>query len=103
MPYGLLTGYKKASYTIKTKGKVNVVVKSACRVGLKDGTIIKRLYLYYLFLKPYWGKPDVRNFREGAENVYDGRIRNPPHKPKGCVIRKLSALGSARLCSTRLC
>ncbi len=30
-----------------------------------------------LSLKPYWGKPDVRNFREGAGNVGDGWTRNP--------------------------
>ena len=28
-----------------------------------------------LALKPYWGKPDVRNFREGDGNV--GIIRSP--------------------------
>jgi len=91
VPKGLLTGNKKASPTIKTKDKVNGVERFVCRVGLKDQSTFKSLYLYHLFLKPYWGKPDVRNFREGAENVYDGRIRNPPHIPKGCVIRKLSA------------
>jgi hypothetical protein len=41
-------------------------------------------------LKPYWGKPDVRNFRGGAGNVNHGGIRNPLHKSKECMIRKLS-------------
>jgi hypothetical protein len=86
----------------KTKGRINVVARSACRVELKEIAIIKRPYLYDLFLKPYRGKPDVRNFREGAENVYDGGTRNPPHISKECVIRKFSTIGSARLHSTRL-
>ena len=33
-------------------------------------------------LKPYWGKPNVRNFREGAGNVSYGGIRNPLHNRK---------------------
>jgi len=54
---------------IKAKGKVNAFEKSVCRIGLKVRSNVRRLYLYYLFLKPYRGKPDVRNFREGAGNV----------------------------------
>ena len=30
-----------------------------------------------LSLKPYWGKPAVRNFREGAGTVDQGWTRNP--------------------------
>jgi len=30
-----------------------------------------------LSLKPYWGKPDVRNFREGAGTVGHGWTRTP--------------------------
>ena len=30
-----------------------------------------------LSLKPYWGKPAVRNFREGAGTVNHGWTRNP--------------------------
>jgi hypothetical protein len=33
-------------------------------------------------LKPYWGKPTVRNFRGGAGNVRDGRTRTPLHISK---------------------
>ena len=33
-------------------------------------------------LKPYWGKPTVRNFRGGAGNVRDGRTRTPLHTSK---------------------
>src|SRR5262249_7567786 len=33
-------------------------------------------------LKPDWGKPTVRNFRGGAGNVSDGRIRTPLHRSK---------------------
>jgi hypothetical protein len=33
-------------------------------------------------LKPYWGKPTVRNFRGGAGNVRDGRTRTPLHASK---------------------
>ena len=40
-------------------------------------------------LKPYWGKPDVRNFREGTGNVDDGGTRNPLRNRKGAG-RKLS-------------
>jgi hypothetical protein len=38
-------------------------------------------------LEPYWGKPDVRNLREGAGNVDDGGTRNPPYISKEYVIR----------------
>jgi hypothetical protein len=38
-------------------------------------------------LEPYRGKPDVRNLREGAGNVDDGGIRNPPYISKEYVIR----------------
>src|SRR5882672_11752590 len=33
-------------------------------------------------LKPYWGKPTVRNFRGGVGNVRDGRTRTPLHLSK---------------------
>ena len=64
--------------------------KPVCMVGLKGGFGSKRLYLYYLSLKPYWGKPNVRNFREGTGNVGHGGTRNPLHNRKGAG-RKLSA------------
>jgi len=57
--------------------------KPVCRVGLKGGPVSKRLYLYYLSLEPYWGKPNVRNFREGTGNVGHGGTRNPLHNRKG--------------------
>ena len=38
-------------------------------VELKGELGFRRPYLYYLSLKPYWGKPNVRNFREGTGNV----------------------------------
>jgi hypothetical protein len=41
-----------------------------------------------LALKPYWGKPDVRNFREGDGNV--GIIRSPV---RAISLPDLSALG----------
>ena len=63
--------------------------KPVCMVGLKGGTVSKRLNLYYLSLKPYWGKPNVRNFREGTGNVDDGGTRNPLRNRKGAG-RKLS-------------
>jgi hypothetical protein len=63
--------------------------KPVCRVGLKGGTGSRRHNLYYLSLEPYWGKPDVRNFREGAGNVSHGGTMNPPHIPKGCVSETL--------------
>jgi len=59
----------RTSLMIKAKDRVNAFVKPICRVGLKGRTNVRRSYLYYLFLKPYRGKPDVRNFREGAGNV----------------------------------
>jgi hypothetical protein len=57
-------------------------------------------------LKPYWGKPAVRNFRGGDGNV--GIIRSPvrasalPDYEKGIAIRSASslALGTAR-CTTK--
>jgi hypothetical protein len=48
--------------------------KPVCRVGLKGGPVNKRLYLYYLSLKPYWGKPNVRNFRGGTGNIEAARV-----------------------------
>jgi len=51
-------------------------------------------------LKPYWGKPTVRNFREGAGNVGYGRTRTPLRNRKS-GDRKLPTYGCARLCSTR--
>jgi hypothetical protein len=51
-------------------------------------------------LKPYWGKPTVRNFREGAGNVGYGRTRTPLRDRKS-GDRKLPTYGCARLCSTR--
>jgi hypothetical protein len=43
--------------------------KPVCGVELKGDFGLRRPYLYYLSLKPYWGKPNVRNFREGAGDV----------------------------------
>lgn len=74
---------------IRAKDKVKLAVKPVCRVGLKGDIASRRLYLYDLFLKPYWGKPNVRNFREGTGNVDDGGIRNPLCNRKGAG-RKLS-------------
>jgi hypothetical protein len=79
----------RASFAIGAKGKVKVVVDPACWIGLKRSAISRRLYLYDLFLKPYWGKPNVRNFREGTGNVDDGGTRNPLRNRKGAG-RKLS-------------
>jgi hypothetical protein len=58
-------------------------------------------------LKPYWGKPAVRNFRGGDGNV--GIIRSPvraialPDYEKGVAIRSASslALGTARYTAKR--
>jgi hypothetical protein len=47
-------------------------------------------------LKPYWGKPAIRNFRGGNGNV--GIIRSPvraialPDYEKGVAIRSASSL-----------
>lgn len=72
---------------IEAKDIVNAYVTPVCGVELKGGASDRRPYLYYLFLEPYWGKPDVRNLREGAGNVDDGGTRNPPYISKECVIR----------------
>jgi len=40
-------------------------------------------------LKPYWGKPTVRNFRVGAGNVRDGRTRTPLHISKEWRVETL--------------
>jgi len=90
-----------ASRWIGAKGKVKLSVSPVCWVELKGTTGSRRLYLYDLFLKPYWGKPDVRNFREGTGNVGDGETRIPLHNRKGAG-RKLFTLDRARLSSTRL-
>ena len=66
--------------------------------GLKDLKRSRRLNLYDLSLKPYWGKPDVRNFREGTGNVDYGGPRNPLHIPKGCK----SVTICLRLCAPEL-
>ena len=52
-------------------------------------------------LKPYWGKPAVRNFREGRGNVMHGLMPTLPRSPKGRIQRKALAYTSARLISTR--
>ena len=72
-----------AFFGIGAKGKVEVVLKPACRIGLKGDIVSRRLYLYDLFLEPYWGKLNVRNFREGTGNVDDGGTRNPLCNRKG--------------------
>ncbi len=54
----------------------------------------------HLCLKPYRGKPAVRNFRGGGGNVSYGRNRIPLHNRKG-EDRSLPAYGCARLHSTR--
>jgi len=64
--------------------------KLVCRVGLKGGNGSRRPDRYDLSLKPYWGKPNVRNFREGTGNVDHGGTRNPPYNRKD-ASRKLSA------------
>ncbi len=75
---------------IGAKDKVKVAVKPVRRIGLKGDAVSRRLYLYDLFLKPYWGKPNVRNFREGTGNVDYGGTRIPLRNRKG-ADRKLSA------------
>jgi hypothetical protein len=72
---------------IKAKDIVNASAESVCGVELKGRASDRRLYLYYLFLEPYRGKPDVRNLREGAGNVDDGGTRTPPYISKEYVIR----------------
>lgn len=67
-----------------------MAVNPVCRIGLKGDAVSRRLYLYDLFLKPYWGKPNVRNFREGTGNVDYGGTRIPLRNRKG-ADRKLSA------------
>ena len=52
-------------------------------------------------LKPYWGKPAVRNFRGGAGNVRHGLMPICHDAPKGGSHRKALAYTSARLLSTR--
>ena len=42
-----------------------------------------------LALKPYRGKPAVRNFREDAGNVGHGRIRHPLHISKEWMTETL--------------
>jgi hypothetical protein len=78
---------------IGAKGKVKAVVQPPCRIGLKGEAVSRRLYLYDLFLKPYWGtywgKPNVRNFGEGTGNVDYGGTRIPLRNRKG-ADRKLS-------------
>jgi hypothetical protein len=49
-----------------------------------------RLIRRHLSLKPYWGKLNVRNFREDAGNVDDGRTRHPLRNRKS-GDRKLPA------------
>ncbi len=68
---------------IRAKDKVKLAMKPECRIGLKGDIANRRLYLYDLFLKPYWGKPNVRNFREGTGNVDDGGTRIPLRNRKG--------------------
>ena len=76
--------------------------KPVCLAGLKGGTDNRRPNLYYLSLEPYWGKPDVRNFREGAGNVSHGGTRNPSHIPKGCEsVTLLLKLRAPALYSTK--
>ncbi len=75
--------------------------KPVCRVGLKGKSGCRRPYLYYLSLKPYWGKPNVRNFRGGTGNVNYGGTRNPSHISKECVPETLHLrLGAPELYST---
>ena len=63
--------------------------KPECGVELKGDFGFRRPYLYDLSLKPYWGKPNVRNFREGTGNVDYGGTRIPLRNRKGAG-RKLS-------------
>jgi hypothetical protein len=75
--------------------------KPVCRIGLKGKSGCRRPYLYYLSLKPYWGKLNVRNFRGGTGNVNYGGIRNPSHISKECVSETLHLrLGAPELYST---
>src|SRR5216683_6045759 len=69
-------------------------------LDLRPGTGRVELIEETLSLKPYWGKPTVRNFREGAGNVGYGRTRTPLRNRKS-GDRELPTYGCARLCSTR--
>jgi hypothetical protein len=52
-------------------------------------------------LKPYWGKPAVRNFREGGRNVVHGLMPICHEAPKGGHKRKALAYTAARFFSTQ--
>jgi len=52
-------------------------------------------------LKPYWGKPAVRNFREGRGDVMHGLMPICHEARKGRTQRKALAYTSARLISTQ--
>jgi len=75
--------------------------KPACRIGLKGKFGCRRPYVYYLSLKPYCAKLNVRNFRGSTGNVNYGGIRNPSHISKECVPETLHlGLGAPELYST---
>src|SRR5882724_2595994 len=53
-------------------------------------------------LKPYWGKPAVRNFRGGRGKPDVGPDDRLPRRPKGLHTLEVIGLIISRLCSTRL-
>ena len=66
MPTVEARGHEDDEGSIKPRavwGYVDVAL-NLIRLSGRVGLIARRLSL-----KPYWGKPDVRNFREGAGNV----------------------------------
>ena len=52
-------------------------------------------------LKPYWGKPAVRNFRGGQRKRSGGSDGHLPRCPKGRIHWKPLTYSCSRLCSTR--
>jgi hypothetical protein len=74
MPARLSAGYQ-ASVWIDTKGG-SKLTKKLCMpgAGVNSGTNRKALSEMSA-LKPYWGKPAVRNFREDGGN--NGIMRSP--------------------------
>src|SRR2546427_1501114 len=53
-------------------------------------------------LKPYWGKPAVRNFRGGRGNAMQGLMTICHTKPERADTLEVIGLNMSRLCSTRL-
>ena len=66
MPTVDARGYEDDEGSIKPRAgwEYADVALNLIRLSGRVGLIVRRLSL-----KPYWVKPDVRNFREGARNV----------------------------------